>query len=286
MSNTRKTASAADDSTGRSDSADLSLAGGLTLLRELFIKRFRIMLRYRVNFLAQMLASYLFFAVLFFGGQAAVGSVGGNQAITETLDGVIVGWFLYTMAQSAYSSLPGNVTQESEWGTLEQLYMSPYGFGPVMVTKVVVNIFQSFLVGALMLGLILLTTQRTLAIDVLTIVPVTLLALVSVVGIGFVFAGLALVYKRVESVSQLMQFVIVGLIAAPVAGLSPLRFLPLVQGSSMLQDAMRNGVRLWEFPAFDLGILVGVAAVYSLAGYAVFLVCSRVARRRGVMGHY
>lgn len=279
MSNTTKGA-------GSHDARNATLAGVYTLLREVFIKRFRIMIRYRVNFLAQLLASYLFFAVLFFGGQAAVDSVGGAPTIGSTLDGVIVGWFLYTMAQSSYSSLPGNVTQESEWGTLEQLYMSPYGFGTVMSAKVVVNVVQSVIFGALMLGLILLTTQRALSIDFVTIVPVTLLALLSVVGIGFVFAGLALIYKRVESVSQLMQFFIIGLIAAPVAGFSPLRLLPLVQGSSMLQDAMRNGVRLWEFPASELGLLVGTALVYWLAGYAVFLVCSRVARGRGVMGHY
>jgi ABC-2 type transport system permease protein len=107
-----------------------------------------------------------------------------------------------------------------------------------------------------------------------------------VVGIGFVFAGLALLYKRIENVSQLMQFVFLGLISAPVVGIPVLRLLPLVQGSALLQEAMQNGVRLWEFSVIDLSVLVGSAVVYSLLGYLVFRWCTNRARRIGVMGHY
>lgn len=269
------------------DSPGNDPVGVTTLLRQLIVQKFLLMIRYRVDFFGGIIGSYVFFAILFFGGQAAMSSVGsGAAALGSTLDGFIVGWFLYTMSQAAYFSLASGVTQESEWGTFEQLYMSPYGFGTVMASKVLVNLVESVLFGGIMLVLMLLTTRRTLSVDLVTIVPVTVLALLSVVGLGFVFAGLALVYKRIDSFSQLMQFVIVGLIAAPVAGFSPLRFLPLVQGSSMLQDAMRQGTRLWEFSALDVGLLVGTAVVYSLVGYAVFRFCSHVARKRGVMGHY
>ena len=269
------------------DASDDGPVGVSTLLRQLLVQKFLLIVRYRVDFLGSIVGAYVFFAILFFGGQAAVGSVGGGaSALGSTLDGFIVGWFLYTMAQAAYFSLASGVTQESEWGTFEQLYMSPYGFGTVMASKVVVNLVESVFFGGLMLVLMLVTTQRTLSVDLVTIAPVTLLALLSVVGLGFVFAGLALVYKRIDSFSQLMQFAIIGLIAAPVAGFPPLRFLPLVQGSAMLQEAMRQGTRLWEFSTVEMGVLVGTAVVYSVAGYAVFRFCSQVARERGVMGHY
>lgn len=257
------------------------------LVWEIMRKRVLIMVRYRMNFLAQIVAAYLFFAVIFFGGQAVVAQVGSTpRAIGSTLDGVIVGWFLYMMAQAAYFSLPSNVTSESDWGTLEQLYMSPYGFGTVMAAKVVVNVLHSVLLGVVMLALMLLTTGRTLSIDVLTVAPVALLGIASVVGIGFFFAGLALIYKRIESVSQLMQFVLVGLIAAPVTDVPWLRFLPLVQGSALLQRAMRDGTRIWEFSPLALAILVGTAFAYAIVGYVAFVLCCRLARRRGVMGHY
>ena len=270
-------------------STDADDGAGLPMLVwTIFRMNFLLMIRYRVNFVAQLVGVYLFFAAIFFGGRAAVASAGntGLGALGSTLDALIVGWFLWTMAQGAYSSLAKEITQESRWGTLEQLYMSPLGFGKIMGVKVSVNVVISLIMGGLMLTMMLLTTSRTLALDVVTILPIVVLTLMTVVGLGFVFAGLALIYKKVSSVSQLMQFVLIGLIAAPAADVSLLRLLPLVQGSSMLQEAMRDGVRLWEFAALDLGILLGTAAVYVTVGYVVFMVCSHVARKRGVMGHY
>jgi ABC-2 type transport system permease protein len=208
------------------------------------------------------------------------------MALTPTLEGLIVGWFLWTMSIIAYFSLSNNITREASWGTLEQLYMSPYGFGSVMASMVVANLLESLLWGGTILALMLATTSQSLSLPALTILVVSVLTLMSVVGIGFVFAGLALLYKRIENVSQLMQFVLIGLIAAPAAGISPLRVLPLVQGSAMLQLAMREGVRLWAFPTADLAVLVGTAAAYSLAGYGVFMLLARRARREGVLGHY
>lgn len=264
-------------------------AGFLVLLWTMLRMNLLLMLRYRLNFVAQLVGMYLFFAIVFFGGQEAVRSVGaggGIAALGSTLDAVIVGWFLWTMAQSAYSSLSGVVTQESRWGTLEQLYVSPHGFGRIMGAKIGVNVVLSLLMGGLMLILMLLTTRRVLSIDLVTILPVVLLALMSVIGLGFVFGGLALVYKKISSVSQLMNIALIALIAAPSAEIPALRLLPLVQGSSMLQQAMRSGTRLWEFQPLELAALVGTAVGYLGVGFVVFLVCSQIARERGVMSHY
>jgi ABC-2 type transport system permease protein len=253
----------------------------LTLAVAIFKKQLILMLRYPINLLSGLLTMYVFFALIFFGGQAVAG-----DAITDNLAGLIIGFFLWSMAWSAFADLTWDLTREAQWGTLEQLYMSPYGFGSVMASMVVANLLESLVWGGTILALMLLTTSQSLSVHLLTVVPISVLALMSVVGIGYVFAGLALLYKRIESVSQLMQFVLVGLIAAPVAGLSPLRFLPLVQGSAMLQAAMRQGTKLWEFPAVEVAILVATAVVYALAGYGFFLLMARRARRKGVMGHY
>ncbi|WP_210424149.1 ABC transporter permease [Halorussus ruber] len=262
-------------------------SGLLLLIWTIFRMNFLLMARYKVNFAAQIVGMYLFFAVIFFGGRAAVQNVGGGMgALGGTLDALIVGWFLWTMAQSAYSSLSTEITQESRWGTLEQLFMSPHGFGTVLGVKVFVNMLLSMVIGSLMLALMLLTTGRTLALDFVSVFPIVVLTLLSVVGLGYVFAGLALVYKQISNVSQLMQFVLIGLIAAPVAELPILSVLPLVQGSEMLQATMREGVRLWEFSPLQLGTLVGTAVVYSVVGYLIFMLCLHVARDRGVMGHY
>ena len=272
---------------GGADEEFEPLAGRRVLLRAMFLKELLLMLRYRVDFAIRLVGMYLFFAVIFFGGHAAATQVdGGPGALSDTFDGIIVGWFLWTMAQTAYTTLHQDVTSESRWGTLEHLYMSPYGFGTVMSLKAVVNVLLAFLWGFVMLVLMMLTAQRWFTVDLVTIVPIATFAVMSVLGLGFAIAGLALVYKKVGSINGLMQFVLVGLIAAPVAGISWFSFLPLVQGSAMLQDAMRGGTALWEFPPAELGLLVGAGVGYFAIGYLIFSYCERVARSRGVMGHY
>ncbi len=272
---------------GGIDTQSSSVAGLPTLLKWVVYKRFLLLVRYPVNTLAQFLGTYMFFAVIFFGGKAAAGQVqGGPGALASTFDGLIVGWFLWTVSLTAYFSLVMTATNESQWGTLEQLYMSPYGFGWVMISQVVAFVVESFLWGAGILGLMLLTTGRQLSVDVLTVVPLTFFGLLSVVGISFVFGGLAVLYKRIENVTQLVQFLFLGLIAAPIASFDPLRYLPLVQSSAMLQEAMQEGVRLWQFSTPELAILVGSGVVYFLLGFFAFKYAVTLARKRGVMGHY
>jgi ABC-2 type transport system permease protein len=62
--------------------------------------------------------------------------------------------------------------------------------------------------------------------------------------------------------------------------------LPLAHGSVLLQRAMVDGTRLWQFSALELGILVAVAVGYLAAGYVVFQYATNRARRLGVLGDY
>ena len=253
----------------------------LALLKVVFFKQLKIELRYIVNTISQFATIYIFFAIIFFGGQAVAGA-----ALSESLGGIIVGFFLFTLAISAYSGIAYNVTEESQWGTLERLYMSPHGFGKVMIVKSAVNVSLTFLWALILLVLMMLTAGRWLSVDLVTVVPLTVLALGSVLGLGFVFAGIALLYKRLENLIQLVQFGFVGLIGAPVDAYPWLKLLPLTHGSALLQRAMNHNVALWELPRSELGLLVVSSTLYFAAGYYCFHYCLDRARERGVMAHY
>jgi ABC-2 type transport system permease protein len=259
----------------------VSATGTVRLFRAVFRKQALLLVRYPINTASQLFGLYVFFLLLFYGGQAVAGA-----AFSESLGGLVVGFFVFTMSVVAYSGLSWDVTREAQWGTLEQLYMSPHGFGRVVSVKVAVNVLFSLLWGGLMLVLMTLTTGRALSVDLLTVVPLAALTLASAVGVGFVFGGLALLYKRVENVFNLVQFAFVGLIAAPLGEYPFLRWLPLAQGSRLLQRAMTDGVGLVEMEPTALGVLLLTACGYLAAGYALFGVASARARRRGVLGHY
>lgn len=253
----------------------------LALFRVVAKKKYLLLVRYPINTASQFATIFAFFLVIFYSGQAIAGA-----ELTDTLDGLIVGFFLWTMATVAYAGLSWNVTREAQWGTLERLFMSPHGHGRVMAVKTVVNVLESFLWGGVMLALMMATTGRVVTLDPITIVPLLVLTLASVVGIGFAFAGLALLYKRIENVFQLVQFVFIGLIAAPVGDVPALRLLPVSHGSHLTGEAMAEGIALWAMPVGELGLLVVTSTVYLLAGYACFHVAQKRARRGGLLGQY
>ncbi len=260
---------------------DTGPRGYLRFFRASFRKKLLLLVRYPVNTISQIGTMLLVFGVIFFGGRAVAGA-----AITDSIEGIIVGYLLWTMSVAAYGGLSWGVAREAQWGTLEQLFMSPFGFGPVMAVKTIVNVLEAFLWGAVTLVVMMAVTGRWLAIDPLTVVPLVALSLAPAVGIGFVFGGLSIRFKRIENAFQLVQFLLIGLIAAPVGQYPLLRWLPLAQGSKMLRTAMQDGVPLWAFPAGDIAVLILTAVVYLGIGYAAFHYCQRWARREGVMGHY
>lgn len=252
-----------------------------TLLWALAKKRALLMIRYPVNTLSGIAITFLIFSMIVFGGRSMSG-----QAMSDSLGGLIVGFFLWTMAVTSFSGLAWSVTRESQWGTLEKLYMSPFGYGRVMFGTILVRLLESFLWGGAILVFMLALTRETVQFDPLTVVPVTVLAIAPAIGIGFVFGGLALLYKRIENAFNVLQFVLIALIVAPSLEIVWLRLLPLSQGSYLLTRAMQGGTALWEFSAFDLALLVGTGVGYLAIGYAFFVIASRRARKRGMMGKY
>lgn len=260
------------------------MTGHLGLARAVVEKQVILLKRYWFNTAMMLVGFYLFFAIIFFGGRAAAGE-GAN--IDGTLDGLVVGFFLLTAATAAYFDVAGNVMREAQWGTLEQLFMSPFGIGRVMAIKSAFNVAFSTAIGLALLAIMLATTDRSLSVDVFTVVPIVVLTILSAVGLGFVFAGLSLLYKRIENVQQLLQFGFIALIAAPAQSDSAvLLVLPLSHGSGLLNLAMTEGVRLWEIPLANLAALAANGLAYLLAGYLVFHLLVRRARKLGVMGHY
>ena len=252
-----------------------------TLVRAVLYREFLIFVRYPANAIGGIVVALFFFGVLFYGGRMIAG-----QALTDSIEGIIVGYFLWTLSVGAYSSISNDIGSEVQWGTLERHVMTPFGFAPVALLKGVAKIVRTFITSTIILAVMLLITGTTLQLNVLTVVTVSVLTIVSVLGLGFAAGGITVLYKRVGNWLNLLQFGFIVLISAPAFELGWTRLLPLAHGSAMLQRAMVEGTRLWEFSALDLGLLLGTAVAYLGLGYLVFQVATRRARRLGVLGDY
>jgi ABC-2 type transport system permease protein len=251
------------------------------LARAVLYREYLIFVRYPANAIGGIVVSLFFFGALFVGGRLLAG-----QALTDSIEGIVVGYFLWTLSVGAYSSVSNDIGSEVQWGTLERHITTPFGFAPVALLKGVAKVVRTFVISAVILAAMLVVTGTRLSLAPVTVVAVAGLSIVSVLGLGFAAGGVTVLYKRIGSWLNLLQFGFVGLISAPVFDLPWTRVLPLAHGSAMLQRAMVDGVRLWEFPPADLGLLVAVAVGYLCGGYLVFHFATRRARRLGVLGDY
>ncbi|KPN31096.1 hypothetical protein SY89_01838 [Halolamina pelagica] len=54
-----------------------------------------------------------FFALMFYGGTLVAG-----QAFSDSIEGLIVGYFLWTLSIGAYSGIMNDIQSEASWGRL------------------------------------------------------------------------------------------------------------------------------------------------------------------------
>ena len=251
------------------------------LARAVLYREYLIFVRYPANAIGGIVIALFFFGVLFYGGRLLAG-----QALTDSIEGIVVGYFLWTLSVGAYSSVSNDIGSEVQWGTLERHITTPFGFAPVALLKGIAKVVRTFLTSTVVLVVMLLLTGTRLSFDPVTVVVVAVLAITSVLGLGFAAGGVTVLYKQIGNWLNLLQFGFIVLISAPVLELPWTRLLPLAHGSALLQRAMVDGVRLWEFGPGELALLVAVAAGYLAGGYVVFQYATRRARRLGVLGDY
>lgn len=252
-----------------------------TLLHGFLTRNFILLKRYPLNFVGSLLTYLLVFLMIFWGGKTVAPTAFGNS-----LDAIIVGYFLLSTVLSTFFTLSGMINNEAQYGTLEQLYVSPFRFPTIMFAAVVTNLLLSLAMGVANLLAVLVITQRTLTIDLPTIVPILTLTLFHAIGLSFLFGGFALLYKRIRSLFSIVQFIFIGLISLALTDMFWPRLLPVGQGAAMLHEAMANGTTLLEFPTSDHVILVVTAVGYLTFGYLSFHVAQNRARRKGLLDEY
>jgi ABC-2 type transport system permease protein len=253
------------------------------VLKAMLKRNFLIIWRYPFNLTAGLISLLLIFLVIFYGAKA-VG--GGNPAFGATLSGIVMGFMLWSFIIFAYSDLTWDFINEAQQGTLEQLYMSPLGFGWVAFCHVLSFLLINLVITFGMLFAMMGITGRWLNVDFVSVLPLMLLTVWGVYGFGFLMGGLALVFKQVQAAFQILQFVWLGLIAAPLDQFPALKYAPVSWGTQLIGRVMIGGQSIFDIPLSDLLFLAANSAIYFTLGFLGFKYFERVARDRGLLGHY
>lgn len=241
-----------------------------------------------IRYPAEALGGIFIITALFYGLFLSTKYVAGpGFQLGDRLDSIIVGYVLWSLVTFILFNVAGTLQNEAQTGTLEQLFITPYGASRVFLTRAIADLLIQLVLIASILTLIMTLTGRYLAFP-----PVLIFPLVSVVmgayGMSFAIGSLALVLKRIQQLLGIFQFALLFLLTVPsetwtgsmkILGL----LLPMTTGAGLLRDLMARQQPL-NLTQLSFALLNG--AVYFGLGLLLFRWAERETKRRGRLGGY
>ncbi len=255
---------------------------------ELFFAEFRRswiqFLRYPAEAVGGVVVTTSIFYGLFLSARYIAGP---TLQFGDRLDAIVVGYVLWNLVLAISIDIAGGLQYEAQTGTLEQLFLSPFGAPRVFLVRAVASLALRLLTILFILIVIMLLTGSRLAFPPVLLLPL-LTVLLGAYGLAFAMGSLALLLKRVQQLLGIFQFALLFLMATPTeTWQGPLRLarwlLPMTSGAGLLRDLMARGDAL-ELGQLGLALLNGMA--YLAIGLLLFRFAEREAKRRGKLSGY
>ena len=209
------------------------------------------------------------------------------SATGERLDSLVVGYVMWTLVLYIVNDIANNLQLEAQTGTLEQVFLSPFGASRVFLARAVASLTLRLLLILVVLGLIIWITGSELAFPVLLLLPLATLIL-SAYGLAFFVGSFALVFKRVQQLLGLFQFVLLFLLATPTEDWTGVartvaNILPILPSMELLRGLTARGEAL-DWTGWAIALANGV--VYFTLGSIAFRWSERKAKQQGTLGGY
>lgn len=256
----------------------------IELFRAELRRTWTLYVRYPMDYVSGLLIMLVTFYVIVMGARYISGPA---LAFGERLDSVILGYWLWNIAIISFSYTATAINQDAAVGTLEQIFLSPFGPVRVFLVRSFASIGLNMLTSAIMLGLLLLLTGRRLSFPPMLVLPLVSL-LVTTYGIGLLVSGLTLLAKQLNQFLAILQFLFLPLVLVPFETWEgPTRLVgllfPVAPSAAILRGLMARA----ESPSMlAIGIAAANAAAYFVIGVWLFRIADRQARTRGLLGQH
>ncbi|HSH35759.1 hypothetical protein [Schnuerera sp.] len=251
-------------------------------LEKVFKERFR----YKFNTFSNILILYILFMAMFagikgFGIQMGVSPIN----MEDTLEGFIIGYFLWTIMMMAYSDIAYTIVSDANRGTLEQLNMSDISLAFILTTRSFANLLLDYLISIILLFIIMNSTGYWIDINIFSIIVPIFIGIFSILGIGLVCGGLALIFKKVQSLLNVIQYFLIALLMGNTNRLVT-TVLPFRLAVEKVYMMVFGGHSLSDFSLLDYGMMIGNSILYFSIGLVVFNQCVKLAKNKGLLGQY
>lgn len=245
------------------------------------------LIRYRFNTISDIILLYVLFMAMFLGIRGFGIQMGASPlSMDDSLEGFIVGYFLWTIMFMAYSDIAYSVINDSGRGTLEQLNMSGISLARILTARSFSNLLINYLVSIIILFVIMASTGYWLQIKIFSILVPVLIGIFSILGIGLICGGLALIFKKVQSMLSIIQYFLIGLVAVNIHSKFVSSILPFRPAAEKVFMTVLGGCSLLDFSPLDYGIMIGNSVLYFSIGLFVFNQCVKLAKTKGLLGQY
>ena len=129
-------------------------------------------------------------------------------------------------------------------------------------------------------------TGYWLKIDLISILIPIFLGIFSILGIGLIFGGLALIFKKIQSLLNIVQYFLIALVAITPESNTISAIIPFNYAAGMIFSTMMGGNSFTDFSLYDYGITIGNSIIYLILGLVVFNQCVKIAKSKGLLGQY
>lgn len=258
------------------------------------LREFITLWRYFIEALSGLVMVYILFMGFFLAGRGFSRQIASQAANSTDLAHQAVGFILWLFALNSVGHFSSAVRDESHIGVMEQIALSPSGLIVDMCGRAIGKTIIDCIMIGLVLITIMLTTGISLSLPAFSVGFVFVLTLLGLYGLGFFFGGLALIYKRLGSVTMVVRFgflILTGAIT-PIENFPSwlqliCKTLPMTEGLKILRLLMVEK-RPFSFilESGDLLVLAVNSTLYIAVGLISFKYLERIARHKGLLGVY
>lgn len=241
--------------------------------------------RYPMETISSIVVLLLVFLALLLGARYLSGSpIQGTR-----LSSVVLGYVIWALSMSATGEMGFSLQNEAQNGTLEQLFLSPHATPWMMLVRAFMGITVFVLPLVVILSVLIAITGVHFTFSAADLMPMGM-ALVTAWGLGLLVAVAAVLFKRMGQVLNMLQFVLIFVIMAPIAQMTGFghvlaTVLPLTASVGLLDHLMVAHAGTGS--AWLLFAEAGLNAVLYLGGGLwLFSRADAVARSRGILAHY
>ncbi len=206
---------------------------------------------------------------------------------------LICSYALMQFVLSTQMGWSGQIQNESQTGTLEQLSISGHSLGEVLLARGVSQLPRQIVSFYLLLGAYSFSLSD-LQFNIAGTIPLVIVNLffmaIGIFGLSYLFAGVTLLFKRVGFFFQIINFAFLGLFwqnraALPEGGILAFVYdhFPLTLGMASLQKIFTPSANTIDVSILSLMIH---SIAFCILGFVLFRSMERSARNRALLSQY